>query len=382
MIRSNSGARARQKWDINFILELAWKPNALSNRTEDRGGSRVATLPIWTVYAPSHKLFPPPLCPPIMPAEALTTPPTLPPSIPLLASGKVRDLYTLSPSTLLFVASDRISAYDVILSNGIPGKGILLTQLTAHWLQVLCSAIPDLKTHFVSLELPPQITDSGASADVVEKLRGRSMVVAKHRILPIEAIVRGYITGSAWSSYRASGTVNGVALPAGLKESQRLPQPMYTPSTKAEVGTGHDENISIERAAEIVGPKYAKRIEELSLNLYETALAYALERGIVIADTKFEFGVPLDTPEGVDGVGDVVLVDEVLTPDSSRFWPKGKYEVGKGQESFDKQFLRDWLTKEGLKGKEGVSMPEDVVRKTGEKYGEAFEMLTGRKFDG
>ena len=309
--------------------------------------------------------------------EAYTKPsPLFPPSLPLLTSGKVRDLYTLSPTTLLFVASDRISAYDVILSNGVPAKGILLTQLTAHWLSILTSSIPGLKTHFLSLSLPPSITLDPSLQKILEH---RSMVVSTHRIFPIEAIVRGYITGSAWSEYTKSGTVNSRALPSGLLESQKLPQPIYTPSTKAELG-GKDENISIERAAEIVSPKYAKRIEELSLKIYETAHAYALERGIIIADTKFEFGVPLDTPEGVDGAGDVVLVDEVLTPDSSRFWPKEKYVVGKGQESFDKQYLRNWLTENGLKGKEGVEMPEEVVKNTAEKYRDAFELLTGKKF--
>lgn len=312
-----------------------------------------------------------------MPAMAYTTP-SLPSSIPLIASGKVRDLYSLSSTTLLFVATDRISAYDVILSNGIPSKGILLTQLTAHWIQVLTAAMPSLKTHLLSLNLPSEITTLGSQ--VSSPFQSRSMIVSRHRIFPIEAIVRGYITGSAWAEYSQSGTVHGQALRPGLRESDRLDTPIYTPSTKAEPGE-KDENISIERAAEIVGPKYAKRIEELALQLYETAHAYALERGIIIADTKFEFGVPTDTPQDVDGAGDVVLVDEVLTPDSSRFWPREKYAVGRGQESFDKQYLRDWLTREGLKGKEGVSMPEEVVRKTAQKYQDAFELLTGRQFE-
>lgn len=199
------------------------------------------------------------------------------------------------------------------------------------------------------------------------------MQVRRLRIFPIEAIIRGYITGSAWSEYKRFGTVNGRPMPAGLQESQSLPcGPLYTPSTKAELGA-HDENISIERAAEIVGEKYAKRIEELALRIYAAARHYAWERGIIIADTKFEFGLDEESDE-------VVLVDEVLTPDSSRFWPRDKYGVGRGQESFDKQFLRDYLVGEGLRGVEGVKMPDDVVQRTGEKYREVFEILTGKEW--
>lgn len=195
------------------------------------------------------------------------------------------------------------------------------------------------------------------------------MLVRKLKVFPIEAIVRGYITGSAWSSYKKTGQVNGKKLPEGLQESQEFPEPLYTPSTKAELGQ-HDENISTEEAAKIVGEKYAKRIEELALQIYKTAREYAKTKGIIIADTKFEFGLDEETDE-------VVLIDEVLTPDSSRFWPAATYEIGKGQDSFDKQFLRNWLTKEGLKGKEGVEMPEDIVKATSDKYQEAFHMLTG-----
>ena len=196
------------------------------------------------------------------------------------------------------------------------------------------------------------------------------MQVRRLKVFPVEAIVRGYITGSAWAEYQKFGTVNGKQVPNGLRESEAFPEPIYTPSTKAELGQ-HDENITTERAAEIVGSKYAQRIEDLSLQLYMTARGYALERGIIIADTKFEFGLDEETDE-------VVLVDEVLTPDSSRFWPKQGYQVGKSQESFDKQFLRDYLTTNGLKGKEGVEMPQDVVERTSQKYGEAFAILTGR----
>ena len=289
-------------------------------------------------------------------------------ALPLLASGKVRDLYEVDPETLLFVASDRISAYDVIMSNGIPDKGILLTLLTAHWFRTLSSAIPDLKTHFLTLELPSIVLPP-----IRSHLADRSMQVRRLKVFPIEAIVRGYITGSAWSEYQRSGTVNGKQMPRGLRESEAFPEPIYTPSTKAGLGE-HDENITTEQAAEIVGTEYAQRIEDLALQLYKTARDYALERGIIIADTKFEFGHDEETDE-------VVLVDEVLTPDSSRFWPKKAYEVGKGQESFDKQFLRDFLVQTGLKGKEGVMMPEYVVELTSQKYKEAFAILTGRTLE-
>lgn len=196
------------------------------------------------------------------------------------------------------------------------------------------------------------------------------MVVRRLKIFPIEAIVRGYITGSAWSSYQKTGEVNGVKLPAGLQESQQFPQPLYTPSTKAELGE-HDENISVEQAAKIVGDKYAKRIEELALSIYTAANEYAQQKGIIIADTKFEFGLDEETDE-------VVLVDEVLTPDSSRFWAADKYELGRSQDSFDKQYLRDWLTASGLKGKDGVEMSDEVVKNTSAKYSEAYRKLTGK----
>lgn len=200
------------------------------------------------------------------------------------------------------------------------------------------------------------------------------MQVRKLKIFPIEAIVRGYITGSAWKEYQKTSTVHGIPIAPGLQNSQAFPQgAIYTPSTKAEAGQ-NDENIHPSKAAEIVGEKYAQRIEDLALKLYTTARDYASERGIIIADTKFEFGLDEDTDE-------VVLVDEVLTPDSSRFWPADKYELGKEQSSYDKQFLRDWLTREGLKGKQDVSMPEDIVKQTAEKYQEAFEKLTGKKFE-
>ncbi|KAG4435576.1 hypothetical protein IFR05_008956 [Cadophora sp. M221] len=298
---------------------------------------------------------------PVLTSTALT-------ALPKIAEGKVRDLFEVDSKTLLFVASDRISAYDVIMQNGIPSKGALLNLLSTHWFHVLSSEIPGLRTHFLTLDLPSSVPEADRAL-----LKNRSMQVRRLKIFPIEAIVRGYITGSAWKEYQRTGTVHTIAMPAGLKNGEAFPQgAIYTPSTKAEAGQ-NDENISVAQAAEIVGEKYAKRIEDLALKLYTTARDYAISRGIIIADTKFEFGLDEETDE-------IVLVDEVLTPDSSRFWPVDKYEIGREQDSYDKQYLRDWLTSEGLKGKQGVVMLEEVVAKTAEKYREAFEKLTGKKW--
>ncbi|KAG9886848.1 putative phosphoribosylaminoimidazole-succinocarboxamide synthase, partial [Aureobasidium melanogenum] len=272
-----------------------------------------------------------------------------------IASGKVREIYEIDAQSLLFVATDRISAYDVIMKNGVPQKGALLTLMTAHWFNLFKEKIPDLKTHLLSASVPASIASS-LPTEVSNQLRLRTMHVRRLKVLPLESIVRGYITGSAWSEYKKTGTVHGIAMPKGLQESQKLEKPLWTPSTKAEVGD-KDENISPEEATKIVGEKYAKKIEELSLKVYQIARDYAAQRGIIIADTKFEFGLDVDTDE-------VILVDEVLTPDSSRFWPADKYELGKSQDSFDKQYLRDWLTKEGLKGKDGVEMTDAVVKET------------------
>ncbi|KAJ2891456.1 Bifunctional purine biosynthetic protein ade1 [Zalerion maritima] len=301
---------------------------------------------------------------------AFTTP-TL--SIPHLAKGKVRDLFCLPnhPDTLLFVASDRISAYDVVLTNGIPNKGVLLTQLTAHWFSVLPSLVPGLKHHFLNLGAP---ADSGLSEDERKAIAPRSMTVRKLKVFPIEAIVRGYITGSVWKEYEKHGTVHGISVPAGIKQCGQLPGgALYTPSTKAPAGE-HDVNIHPDEAIKIVGEKYAKRIEELSLAIYKAGAAYAKERGIIIADTKFEFGHDLETDE-------VVLIDEVLTSDSSRFWPLDTYEAGRDQDSFDKQILRNWLTEKELKGKEGVEMDEAIAKKTAERYRNAFTMLSGKTIE-
>ncbi|EAW09213.1 phosphoribosylaminoimidazolesuccinocarboxamide synthase [Aspergillus clavatus NRRL 1] len=296
-------------------------------------------------------------------ADALTNT-DLQGALPLIARGKVRDLYEVDDKTLLFIATDRISAYDVIMENGIPNKGVLLTLCTKTWFKILTDAIPSVRTHFITLDLPPQIP-----ASLRPVLQNRSMQVRKLRILPIEAIVRGYITGSAWNEYKKSGTVHGIKIAPGLRESEAFPDgPIYTPSTKAEQGE-HDENIHPDQAAAILG-EHASTVANLAVQLYKAAHAYALSRGVIIADTKFEFGVDEETNE-------VVLADEVLTPDSSRFWPKDDYEIGRGQQSFDKQFLRDWLVSEGLKGKEGVRMPDEIVQKTTEKYKEAWEKITG-----
>ncbi|KAH8819181.1 phosphoribosylaminoimidazole-succinocarboxamide synthase [Xylogone sp. PMI_703] len=292
--------------------------------------------------------------------------------LPLLARGKVREVYEVDDKSLLFVATDRISAYDYIMKNGIPTKGSLLTLLSARWFSFLQSSIPNLRTHFISLSLPSTI-HARLPTDLLPQVENRSMLVRRLKVFPIEAIVRGYITGSGWAEYREKGTVHGMQVygegGGKLVESERFQTPIYTPSTKAEVG-GKDENIHPDEAAKIIGPKYAKQIEALSLEIYTKARDYALSRGIIIADTKFEFGLDEETDE-------VVLVDEVLTPDSSRFWPADRYEKGRSQESFDKQFLRDWLTKEGLKGKEGVEIPENVIAQTKEKYQKAYDLLFG-----
>jgi len=296
--------------------------------------------------------------------------PLLRPHLPLLAQGKVRDVYTLDDRTLLFVATDRISAYDVVLSNAIPSKGAILTSLSAFWFSFFARTNPSLKTHFISVQLPSSLSRL-LDEESMEVMRARAMQVEKLKILKLESIVRGYVTGSAWKEYQERGTVHGIRVREGMRESEAFDAPLWTPSTKAEQGE-HDENISPEQAAQIVGADIAKKVERLSLELYTRARDYAAERGIIIADTKFEFGV--------DEEGEVVLCDEVLTPDSSRFWPQQGYEVGKGQESFDKQYLRDWLTREGLKGKEGVQMPEDVAKETARRYGEAYEKITGTKW--
>lgn len=291
------------------------------------------------------------------------------PSLEKISSGKVRDIFSLTPDTLLFVASDRISAYDAILANGIPNKGAVLTLASTHWFALLPTLIPHLRTHLVSPTIPASLP---LPDNQRESLKHRSMVVRRLRILPIEAIVRGYLAGSAWKEYTAKGTAHGIELPAGLRQCERLPNPLYTPSTKAAAGE-HDENIHPSKAAALIGEKHAKKVEELSLAIYTAAAAHALERGIIIADTKFEFAL--------DEEDEVVLADEVLTPDSSRFWDAETYEVGRDQDSFDKQIVRNYLTKEGLAGKEGVVLPQEVCEATEERYRDVYQRLTGKKFE-
>ncbi|CEJ86384.1 Putative Phosphoribosylaminoimidazole-succinocarboxamide synthase [[Torrubiella] hemipterigena] len=291
------------------------------------------------------------------------------PSMEKIASGKVRDLFVVPNSdNLLFVASDRVSAFDVVMENGIPNKGAILTLASAHWFKVLTERIPDLKTHFIGTDLPASVPAAEAA-----QVKNRSMLVRKLEVLPIEAIVRGYLTGSAYKEYQAKGTVHGIQMPAGMQLSEKFPQAIYTPSTKAPAGE-HDENIHPDDAWKEIGDKdLADKVHQLALKIYTNAAEYAAERGIIIADTKFEFAK--------DAEGNLYLVDEVLTPDSSRFWRQDTYEVGKEQDSFDKQFIRNWLIKEGLKGKEGVTLPEDICRATSDKYKEAFLKLTGSNFD-
>ena len=283
-------------------------------------------------------------------------------SLPLFNRGKVRDIYDLGDK-LLLVASDRLSAFDVVMPTPIPGKGRVLTALSFFWFDFLKD---DMETHIVEQSLPEVVPDY---ADHAEELEGRTTLALKAEPALIECVVRGYLAGSGWKEYQQSGTVCGIKLPEGLNESAKLPEPIFTPATKAE--TGHDENVSFERAAEVVGRAYAEELRQKSLAIYQKAADYALGKGIIIADTKFEFGK-------VDGR--TVLIDEVLTPDSSRFWPQDVYEPGQSQPSFDKQFVRDYL--ESLdwdKEPPGPELPPEIVEKTTEKYLEAAERLTGTK---
>ncbi|KAL8769775.1 MAG: hypothetical protein Q9209_004391 [Squamulea sp. 1 TL-2023] len=289
--------------------------------------------------------------------------------MPLIQKGKVRDVYEVDNKTLLFVTTDRVSAFDVVLVNGIPNKGAILTLLTAHWAEVLTKAIPGLRTHVVSLKLPSQIEDKSQY-----EYRYRSMQCRKLLPFKIEAIVRGYLTREAWDSYQVDGTVCGIEMPEGLVESQIFPSgPIYTPSTKADAGE-HDVDISEEQAAQIVGVRYADRIKELSLSIFEFAQIHAFERGLILVDTKFEFGLDTETDE-------VVLMDEILTPESSRFWRTKGYRIGHAAENLDKQFLRDWLVEHNLQGQNHVVIHPEVVSKTEEKYKETFAMLVGSSFE-
>jgi phosphoribosylaminoimidazole-succinocarboxamide synthase len=275
----------------------------------------------------------------------------------LLGRGKVRDVYEFAPNEMLIVTSDRLSAFDVILPTPIPEKGVVLTQISNYWFD---KTSPIIANHVID---PEPFSTDGAH----RHLAGRSIVVHRAQPLPVEAIVRGYLTGSGRKDYERTGAVCGIALPEGLVEASRLPEPIFTPSTKAELGN-HDENISFSTMTDLVGRELAERVRDVALELYAFGAAHALDRGIIIADTKFEFGV-LD--------GELILIDEVLTPDSSRFWPADGYEVGRNQPSYDKQFVRDYLeTLDWNKTAPGPNLPEDVVVKTAEKYREAWQRLT------
>lgn len=293
--------------------------------------------------------------------------------LPLIARGKVRDIYEVDSKTLLFVATDRISAYDVIMSNGIPAKGKILTQLSEFWFDFLSSEVPNhLSLPAGSTDIFKHLPSALSEPKYREQLEGRALLVKKMKLIPLEVIVRGYITGSAWKEYKASKTVHGLTIDQDdLQESQEFTQPIFTPSTKAEQGE-HDENISPEQAEKIVGKELCDKVADIAIKLYTKAKDYAKERGIIIADTKFEFGL--------DENDNIVLVDEVLTPDSSRFWSASTYKIGAGQDSYDKQFLRDWLTSNNLNGKDGVAMDELIATRTKLKYIEAYEALTGNKW--
>jgi phosphoribosylaminoimidazole-succinocarboxamide synthase len=287
------------------------------------------------------------------------------PGLQLHASGKVRDVYALDAEHLLFVATDRISAFDYVLATGIPHKGEVLTQISLFWFDFLKDTVPN---HLITADVNqyPQ-----AARKYADQLQGRSMLVRRAEMFPVECVVRGYISGSAWKEYKATGKVCGITLPAGLRESDQFPEPIFTPSTKAT--TGHDENISFEETVKLVGQDTAEQLRDLTLKIYKKAAAYAREHGIILADTKFEFG---RTPQGI------TLADEVLTPDSSRFWPADKYQPGKSQESYDKQYVRDYLEEiRWNKQPPAPALPADVARRTSEKYLEAYTQLTGRSLN-
>jgi phosphoribosylaminoimidazole-succinocarboxamide synthase len=281
----------------------------------------------------------------------------------IFRKGKVRDVYELNDE-LLLIATDRISAFDFVLPEPIPNKGICLTQISKFWFDFFKNSIPN---HIISTEFENFPRNLGKFKEILD---GGSMLIKKAKTFPIESIVRGYISGSAWNSYKKDSTICGIKLKKNLKESEKFDEPLFTPSTKAE--SGHDINISFEKMKELVGKKDAEKIKEFSMKIYEEGAKYALKNGIIIADTKFEFGKIND---------DIILVDELLTPDSSRFWPAYKYQPGKPQPSFDKQYLRDYLTKTGWdKNSSPPHLPKEVILETEKKYLEAYERITGKKF--
>lgn len=284
----------------------------------------------------------------------------------MLNRGKVRDIYAIeeAPDALLFVASDRLSCFDVVLKSGIRNKGKILTQLSQFWFDVMKGIVPN---HVITSDVDkmPACVRKHASL-----LRGRTMLVKKLKMLPVECIVRGYLSGSGWKDYKRTGSVCGIKLPEGLQNSSKLPEIIFTPSSKAEYGI-HDENITLEKATEMMGPKLVKQCSDLSKKVYMKARDVAATKGIILADTKFEFGV--------DAKGNVVIADEVLTPDSSRYWPMSKYEVGRQQQSFDKQFVRDWLESVNFDKKTPIEIPDNIAEATMEKYIEIFQILTTKR---
>jgi phosphoribosylaminoimidazole-succinocarboxamide synthase len=287
------------------------------------------------------------------------------PDLELFASGKVRDVYQIGSDHLLFIATDRISAFDYVLATGIPHKGQVLTQISLFWFDFLKDLVAN---HLVTADVDQYPAEVRKYAD---QLRGRSMLVRRAEMFPVECVVRGYLSGSGWKEYKATGSVCGIKLPSGLRESEKLPEPIFTPATKAT--TGHDENISFEHMSQLVDPEDARKLRDLSLAIYKKAADYARQKGIIIADTKFEFG---RTAAGI------TLADEVLTPDSSRFWPADKYEPGMPQQSFDKQYVRDYLEEvRWNKQPPAPALPTEVARKTSEKYVQAYRQLTGRELD-
>lgn len=280
-----------------------------------------------------------------------------------ISSGKVREIYEIDDDKLLLVVSDRISAFDYILPSLVPEKGKILNQISKFWFDYIKDIIPN---HVISTDIkdfPEEFQ--------TEEFEGRSMLVKKLKMIPVECIVRGYITGSGWKSYQENGTVCGIKLPEGLQESQKLPEPIFTPTTKAS--EGHDENISFEEVCNLIGNDLAAELRKKTIEVYSKCAEYALTKGVIIADTKFEFGV--------DENGTLVIGDEVLTPDSSRFWPANDYTVGKGQKSFDKQYIRDWIKSTGYDPESGSPIPDDVINTTSDKYKEAYKILTGKDFN-
>ena len=279
-----------------------------------------------------------------------------------ISSGKVREIYEVDKEKLLIVVSDRISAFDYILPSLIPEKGKILNQISKFWFDFSKDIIPNHVISTDSKDFPEEFQ--------TEEFSGRSMLVKKLKMIPIECIVRGYITGSGWKSYKENGSVCGIKLPEGLQESEKLPEPIFTPTTKAK--EGHDENISFEQVCDMLGKDLAEKLRAKTIEIYQKCSEYALTKNVIIADTKFEFGL--------DENGNLILGDEILTPDSSRFWPAKDYEVGKSQKSFDKQYIRDWIKSTGYNPESGTPIPDEVIQVTVNKYKEAYKLITGKEF--